>query len=152
MGNPRYGQHRPDDKMINLIEKIQKDLADSLEPVTLTALNGFERKQIHRFFDNKKDFVTKTYRHGEDFELYVYPVGNLRRYAEQKADEAIKTGKKLVLPHLNNYQRFVIHEALKTNDAIKSLSQGEGEDRHIEIEPVIFGRGLKRIIRKIKLF
>ncbi len=152
MRTERFDSGRPTGKIRQLIDKIQHDLANSLEPVSLTQLNSFERKQIHRFFDNKADYVTKTYREGEEYELRVYPVGNLKRYAEGKAEEAINTGKKVILPHMSNYERFLIHEALKSNEAIKSASFGEGEDRHIEIEPVIFGRGLRRIIRKIKLF
>ncbi len=152
MRTERFSSRRPSGKIRELIDKIQHDLVGSLKPVSLYQLNSFERKQIHRFFDNKADYVTKTYRQGEDYELRVYPVGNLKRYAEEKAEEAIKTGKKVVMPHMSSYERFIVHETLKSNEAVKSASFGEGEDRHIEIEPEIFGRGLRRIIRKIKLF
>ncbi len=152
MRTERFSSRRPSGKIRQLIDKIQQDLVGSLKPVSLYNLNSFERKQIHRYFDTKADYVTKTYRQGEDYELRVYPVGNLKRYAEEKAEEAIKTGKKVVLPHMSSYERFIVHETLKSNEAIKSASFGEGEDRHIEIEPEIFGRGLRRIIRKIKLF
>jgi len=53
---------------------------------------------------------------------------------------------------MSSYERFVIHEALKDNDALKVESFGEGVERHIVIEPNLFGRGLKKIIKKIKLF
>jgi predicted RNA-binding protein Jag len=79
-------------------------------------------------------------------------VGNLRRYAQQKAEQAIRTGERVVLPHMNDYERFIVHDALKDLTSVKSASYGEGENRHIEIEPDLFGRGLKRIIKKIRLF
>ena len=139
-------------KIERLLRRVREELDNSIEPITLSKLNAFERKLIHRAFDHNPDIVTKTYRDGDDYELRVYPVGNLRRYAETKAQEAIEKGERVVLPHMSSYERFIIHDALKDRDDIKSISQGEGEDRHIVLEPNIFGRGLKRIIKKIRLF
>ena len=147
----RPRRSRPDSKVDNLIKKIKTQLTDSLDPVSLDNLNSFERKIIHRHFDHNPNYATRTYRHGEDYELRVYPVGNLRKFAHEKADEAITKGEKVILPHMNDYERFVIHDALKDNEAIKSSSFGEGDERHIELEPEMFGRGLKRIMKKIKL-
>jgi predicted RNA-binding protein Jag len=142
-----------DGKMVRLIAKVREDLCDSIVPISLTLLNPFERKQIHREFDTDPNVTTKTYRIGEDqYELRLYPVGNLRKYAEKKAEEAMQSGQKVVLPHMSSFERFIVHEALKDNEAIKANSHGEGDDRHIELEPEIFGRGLKRIMKKIKLF
>ncbi len=142
-----------DKKITRLIKKVESELTDSIVPISLTKLNAFERRQIHRHFDRNPNIVTKTYKLEDDeYELRIYPVGNLRRYAEEKAEEAIQSGQKVILPHMSSYERFVIHEALKNKEAVKVASFGEGEDRHIEIEPNIFGRGLKRIIKKIKLF
>jgi len=142
-----------DGKMIRLLGQIREDLSDSIVPISLTHLNAFERKQIHREFDKDPAVKTKTYRLDEEqYELRIYPVGNLRKYAEKKAEEAIQTGKKVVLPHMSSYERFIVHEALKNHEAVKAISYGEGDDRHIELEPELFGRGLRRIIKKIKLF
>jgi predicted RNA-binding protein Jag len=154
MERTRQNNSREEDhKTRALIEKIKDELRESIIPISLTNLDAFERKQIHRYFDRSGDVVTKTYRLSDEaFELKVYPVGNLRKYAESKAQEAIQSGQKVVLPHMSSYERFIIHEALKANDAVKALSHGEGEERHIEIEPDVFGRGLKKIIKKIKLF
>lgn len=135
-----------------LIQKAIHDLDNSLEPVSLEKLNAFERKLVHRQFDHDPNFVTKTYRNEEEFELKIYPVGNLRKYAEKKAEEAVETGQKIVLPHMSSYARYVIHDTLKDIETVKSASYGEGEERHIEIEPEVYGRGLKRIIKKIRLF
>jgi len=142
-----------DEKMERLIAKIRTDLSDSIIPISLTRLSPFERKQIHRAFDRDPSVTTKTYRIGEEeYELRLYPVTNLRKYAEKKAEEAIQSGQKVVLPHMSSYERFIVHEALKNNEAIKANSFGEGDDRHIELEPELFGRGLRKIMKKIKLF
>jgi predicted RNA-binding protein Jag len=151
MERPSYQRKRTDDKIKRLLHKISRELGDSIEPISIPELNSFERKLIHRHFDHDPGVVTKTYRDGDDYELRIYPVGNLKKYAEEKAEEAIQTGKKVVLPHMGNYERFVIHSTLKENDAVKSESYGEGKDRHIEIEAAMFGRSLKKIIKKIKL-
>jgi predicted RNA-binding protein Jag len=127
-------------------------LENSIEPVSLFQLNSFERKLIHRHFDHNPAIVTKTYRQGDEFELRVYPISNLKKYAAEKAEEAVRTGQTIVLPHMGDYERFIIHDSLKDKEKIKSVSYGEGGDRHIEIEPDIFGRKLKKIIKKIRLF
>jgi len=148
--NRRNDERNP--KIESLVRKIRDELADSIEPIVIPDLNAFERKLVHRNFDNNSEIVTKTYRIGEDgYELRVYPVGNLKRYAQKMADEAIATREKVVLPHMSNYERFIIHDYLKTLNTIKTHSVGQDEDRHIEIEPEVFGRGLKRFIRKIRL-
>jgi predicted RNA-binding protein Jag len=149
----REPEEEMDDKMMRLVDKIRQDLCDSIVPISLTRLNPFERKQIHRVFDKDDTVVSKAYRIGDDqYELRLYPVANLRKYAEKKAAEAIQTGQKVILPHMTSYERFIVHEALKDNEAIKANSYGEGDDRHIELEPELFGRGLRRIIKKLKLF
>ena len=150
------GRHQRNDernpKIDGLVSRIREELVDSIEPITIPELNAYERKLVHRQFDNNSEIVTKTYRlEDEAYELRVYPVGNLKRYAQEKADEAVESRQKVVLPHMSNYERFIIHDYLKTLESVKTSSQGEGEDRHIEIEPEVFGRGLRRFIRKIRL-
>ncbi len=145
-------KNRQDDVKINtLIQKIKKELDGSIVPITLSELNAFERKLVHRHFDHDPDIVTKTYRRGDVHELKIYPVGNLRKYAEEKARLAIDNGETVVLPHMSSYERFIIHDFLKENELITSESKGEGYERHVEIKPNMFGRGLKRIFKKIKL-
>lgn len=148
----KNGRNDRDGKIDNLVRRIKRELADSIEPIVIPELNAFERKQIHRQFDHNSEIVTKTYRVADDvYEMRVYPVGNLKKFAQKKANEAVETRKTVVLQHMSNYERFVIHETLKSISTVKSVSYGEGENRHIEIEPEVFGRGLKRIIKKIKL-
>lgn len=141
------------EKIEELLSRIKTELMDSIEPIVIPELNAFERKLIHNQFDHNPEVVTKTYRIDENsYELRVYPVGNLKRFVQVKADEAISTREKVILPPMSSYERFVVHDCLKGIQTVKTNSYGEGEDRHIEIEPDVFGRGLKRIIRKIKLF
>jgi hypothetical protein len=52
---------------------------------------------------------------------------------------------------MSSYERFIVHNVLKEIDSIESSSVGEGAERHVEIQPQKFGRGLKKIIKKIKL-
>jgi predicted RNA-binding protein Jag len=152
MDRIKNSEHQ-DEKTDRLIQKIESDLRDSIMPVSLKGLNAFERRQVHHHFDRSDDVVTKTYKISEEEqELRLYPVANLQRYAEKKAQEAMQTGQKVVLPPMSSYERFVIHEALKGKEAVKTHSEGEGEERHVVLEPELFGRGLKKIIKKIKLF
>ena len=139
------------EKIDHIIEDIRNDLNGSIEPRSFSKLNAYERKLVHRYFDHNPDVVTKTYRDGEDFELMVYPVGNLRQFALERADESVKKGNKIKLPHMTSYARYVVHDALKDRSDIKVKSHGDGDERHIEIEPEMYGRGLKRIIKKISL-
>lgn len=146
-------QGEGNEKIEELLDRIKTELMDSIEPIVLPELNAFERKLIHNQFDHNSEVVTKTYRLDENtYELRVYPVGNLKRFVKAKADEAISKREKVVLPPMSSFERFIVHDCLKSIETVKTNSYGEGEDRHIEIEPDMFGRGLKRIIRKIKLF
>lgn len=139
-------------KIDKLLRQVRTELDSSIEPISLPNLNAFERKLIHRAFDHNPDIVTKTYRDGEEFELKVYPIGNLKRFVDEKAEQALETGETITLPHMSSYERYVIHDSLKSRDEIKSSSEGEGKDRHIVLEPNAFGRGLKKMIRKIRFF
>lgn len=127
-------------------------LEHSTQAICLEDLNAYERKRIHQFFDNKSDFETKTYRNGEEYLLWVFPVGQIKKYAEEKAQEALDTGAEIDLPPMSNYERFLIHDALKSVESVETNSFGEGEERHIRITPVKFGRRLKKMVKKLKLF
>ena len=144
---PRTNMNKIDQILID----IQRKLRESYEPYCFENLNGFERKRIHSFFDNKEEFETRTYRQGERFVLKVIPVGNLKQLAEQNAEKVLQTGEPITLPYLGNYERFIIHDYLKDFSGIETKSVGEGKDRRLEIKQAKFGRSLKRIIKKIKI-
>lgn len=134
-----------------MISEIEGKLVDSIVPESLTGLNSFERKLIHRHFDHNKDFQTRTYRNGDDFKLLVYPVGNLERFAREKAEESLQSGETINLPAMGSYERYLVHNSLKDFSGVETSSQGEGNERHIQITSKRFGRGLKKIVKKIKL-
>jgi predicted RNA-binding protein Jag len=139
-------------KIIQILEDVQQRAEESYEPIQLENLNAFERKKVHQFFEDDPDFETRTYRsEDERFVLWVYPVGKLRAFAEEKAMEAKESGKSVALPPMSSYERFLVHSALKEWGDIETLSEGEGENRHVVIHPMRFGRRLKRIAKRIKL-
>ncbi|MBN2012893.1 hypothetical protein JW960_26420 [candidate division KSB1 bacterium] len=149
---PRKRFDKEFSKIDQILIDIQKQLQSSVTPVALENLTPFERKRIHSFFDRKPDFKTKTYRNGEDYVLKVFPVGNLCRLAEKRATQVMESGESFFWENLGNFERFIIHNHLKQFESVETLSVGEGDDRKLEIKPKNFGRSLKRIIKKIKLF
>ncbi|MGH7595509.1 MAG: UDP-N-acetylmuramate:L-alanyl-gamma-D-glutamyl-meso-diaminopimelate ligase [bacterium] len=160
----RPGRYRPraeggferseDDARIKaMIQEIELKLANAIQPVQLENLNSFERKQIHQYIErNKPEFETKTYRgEGDEHVLWIFPVANLKKLAKEKANEALTTDCEVAFPPMSSYERFILHNALKEVEGIEAISVGEGAERHIEIQPKKFGRGLKKIMKKIKL-
>jgi predicted RNA-binding protein Jag len=151
----RPQRHRPPrelTKVDKIINDVQKELQGAITPVAVENLNAFERKQIHSYFDRKSDFKTKTYRNGEEHILKIYPVANLCRLADKRATQVMETGESFYWENLGNFERFIIHNHLKNFESVETISHGEGESRMLEIKPKQFGRSLKRIIKKIKLF
>jgi predicted RNA-binding protein Jag len=138
-------------KIDRILIDVQRKLRDSLEPFSLEHLNSFERKKIHSFFDAKADFETKTYRRNGEYVLKVFPVGNLKREAKEKAEHVLKTREVYTFPFLPGYERYVIHNYLQNFDGVETKSIGEDNERRLEIRPIKFGRTLKRIIKKIKI-
>lgn len=149
---PRIGirkKREMDEKVEKSIAHTQEVLRDSLEPVTIQGLNGYQRKQVHQYFEKTQEYRVKTYREKDDVVMKVYPVGKLRRVAEQKTQEVLMKGKAEVLPPMGSFERFVIHDYLKDREGIKTESYGEeGKDRHVEIHP-LFGRSLKKAKRRL---
>ncbi len=135
-----------------LIKNLEEKLQDSIKPEIVNGLNSFERRLVHRHFDHNKDIQTRTYRRAGNFTLYVYPVGNLEKFAREKAQEAFESGSDIDLPPMGSYERYIVHSALKDMDGIETVSVGEGSERHVQIMSKKFGRGLKKIVKKIKLF
>ncbi|MDZ7269794.1 MAG: hypothetical protein ONB48_21200 [candidate division KSB1 bacterium] len=153
-GRPHHrSEEPPDPKIIQLIREVEEKLSSSHAPVQIPKLSPFERKQMHRHFERKKTlYETKTYRDGDDHVLWIFPVANLKKFVESKAQEALDSGEDVALPPMSSYERFIVHNVLKEFGSIETTSVGEGAERHIEIHPKRFGRGLKRIAKKIKLF
>lgn len=145
---PQERGPRMDDKVRQAIDAAMEHLQDSLTPYEIHDLNGFQRKQIHRFFERKQEYAVKTYRNEEIFVMKVFPVGRLRRLAEQRAQEVLMKAETIALPPMGSYERFVVHSYLKDRGGVNTESSGDGADRHIEISPV-FGRTLKKAKRRL---
>ncbi len=170
-----------DPRVAELIRETEGKLEASYRPVQVENLNAFERKQFHRHFERRKSsYQTKTYRNEDNHVLWIFPVGNLKRFLEGKAKEALANGASLALPAMSSYERFLAHNILKelgtvesTSEgegeerriliqpkelgAVESTSEGEGEERHLLIQPKkveppsLFGRSLRKVAKKIKL-
>ncbi len=139
-------------KIDRILIDVQRRLRDSIHRVVLEGLDSFERKRIHRFFERFDGIETRTVREGDEYKLHVIPVGNIKKLAREKAEEVLRTGQPASLPPMGSYERFIVHTTLKDVEGVETESSGEGEDRHVEIRPKRFGRSLKRIIKKIRIF
>ncbi len=139
-------------KIDRILIDVQRKLRDSIDRVVLEGLDSFERKRIHRFFDRFPDIETRTVRDGDNYKLHVIPIGNIKKLARKEAEKALQTGERVSLPPMGSYERFIVHTELKLVEGVETQSSGEGADRHVEIIPKRFGRSLKRIIKKIRIF
>lgn len=152
--NRRRGPNRQkkvDPKVQESIQGAEAQLIDSLSPITLEGLDRFQRKQIYQHFDRSREYRVKTYTEGVESIIRIYPVGNLKRLAEQKIQEVLMKGQPESLPVMGSFERFIIHDYLKDREGVKTESVGEkGKDRHIQIHPV-FGRTPKKVKKKIRL-
>ena len=135
----------------NLINTIKDELKESIQPYVINNTNSYQIKQIKKQLSLNSEYKIRTYKREKYSDLKVFPVGNLKRLAEQKAQEVIMNGKILSLPHMGAYERFVIHDYLKNRNGIKTQSYGkEGKDRHIKIYP-LFGRKPKKAKKKLTI-
>jgi len=147
------GREADDQNIRKLISGVEEKLQDSINAESLEGLNSFERKMVHRHFDHNPDFETRTYRNGDKFTLSIYPVGNIKEFAKDKTQELLKSGAEVCdLPPMGSYERYVVHAALQDVSGVETASHGEGLERHVQIVSKKFGRGLRRIVKKIKLF
>ncbi len=144
----KHGSPGVDEDLKKIIDQAQLHLQESLEPFIIQNLNPFQRKQVYYHFEKTKEYKIKTYREEDHITLKVYPVGKLKRLAEQKTQEVLMKKTSEALPPMGSYERFIIHDYLKDRDGIKTESKGEkGKDRHIIIIPV-FGRTPKKAKNK----
>ena len=84
----------------------------------------------------------KTLTGDDDFEIYV-DVGNWRRRKEEKlkqmalgaAQRVESENEPQAIYNLTNSERRVVHVALADHPAVETISEGEGENRHIIVKP-----------------
>lgn len=83
----------------------------------------------------------KTLTGSDDFEIYV-DVGSWRKKKEEKlrqmaldaAQRVESENEPQAIYHLTNSERRVIHVALADHPSVETISEGEGEDRHIIVK------------------
>ena len=138
-----------DKKLQERIAQVEETLQGSLKCATIRGLNVHQKRDILQHFGKTEEYKVKVYHDKEEITLKIYPIGNLKRLAEQKTQEVLMKGKPESLPPMGSFERFVIHDYLKDRDGIKTESFGEeGVDRHVEIHP-LFGRDLKKAKRRL---
>ncbi len=151
-GGPDRRPMESDRNIRKMISDMEERLMDAIKPESANGLNSFERKLVHRHFDHSTSYQTRTYRNGDKFTLCVYPVANIEKMARDKAQEALDSGKTIDLLPMGSYERYIVHNALKDFGGVDTTSDGEGKERHVQIVSKRFGRGLKKIAKRIRLF
>ena len=84
----------------------------------------------------------KTLTGSDDFEIYV-DVGNWRKKKEEKLKQmALDAAQRVesenepqAIYNLTNSERRVIHVALADHPSVETISEGEGENRHVIVKP-----------------
>ncbi|OVE79586.1 hypothetical protein BVY01_02130 [bacterium I07] len=148
--------HRPrrdtavslDDTVKEAIEQAQDFMTENMKPAQIKDLNSFQRKQLRSYYERLGEFEVRSYKDDEEVIIRVYPVGMLKRLAEQKMQEVLMNGKLEPLPPMSSFERFIIHDYLKERDGIRTESSGEGTERHIIIHP-LFGRQPRKAKRRL---
>lgn len=147
---PGRSEKRPLDPIVEeTIQNVQEQLMNSIEPVILDELNGFQRKCVHHHFSRTDEYKVKAISLNEHaVRLIIYPVGKLRRFAETRAQEVLMTGEPQSFPPMGSFERFIIHDYIKTRGGLHTESIGEGNERHIKVFP-IFGRTPRKVKRRL---
>ena len=149
-------RHRPprkiepmDEQVAKMISIVEQFFSDSMEPMLIREMNAFQRKQLYGYYEKTDEFQIKSYKEDDEVILRVYPVGKLKRLAEEKMQLVLMNGKPEALPPMGSFERFIIHSYLKDREGVRTESVGErGKDRHIEIQP-LFGRSPKKAKRRL---
>ena len=148
------GSEADEQNIRKLISGVEERLNEAIKAESLEGLNSFAKKMVHQHFDHNPDFETRTYRNGDKSTLSIYPIENIKRFAKDKTQELLDAGTETCdLPPMGSYERYIVHAAVQDISGVETASRGEGPERHVQIiSKKIFGRGLKKIVKKIKLF
>jgi hypothetical protein len=138
-----------DEKVKETIRNAMEHFFDSVEPYAIPGFNPFQRRQIHQHFEKTAEFKVKVLRdeQGEPV-LSVIPVGKLQRMAEALVQEVLLSGESRSMPPMNSFERFIVHEYLKSRGGVRSESHGEGAERHVDVI-AMFGRVPKKAKRRL---
>ncbi len=137
------------DEDMSLIRKIEEYFQDAMQPFTVSGITGYHQNVLRKYFEKSEEYSIKSYHEGENILLKVYPLGKLRRCAEQATQEVLMKGKPVELSVMGSYERFIIHDYLKDREGVYTESLGEeGKNRHVMIHP-LFGRQLRKEKKKL---
>lgn len=60
----------------------------------------------------------------------------VRTLAEQAAEEAVRSGRRVALSAMTGDDRDLVREQLRWRADVATLSEGDGPDRHVVIIPI----------------
>jgi predicted RNA-binding protein Jag len=138
-----------DENVKETIRNAMEHFMDSVEPYSVPGFNPFQRKQIHRHFERTAEFKVRVLRDdGGEPVLNIVPVGKLQRMAETLVQEVLMSGETRSMAPMGSFERFIVHEYLKTRGGVRSESYGDGAERHVDVIPM-FGRVNKKARRRL---
>jgi predicted RNA-binding protein Jag len=62
--------------------------------------------------------------------------GLIIKLARAAARKAAATGEPVDLPHMNAYERLLVHTELAVRPDVETESSGEGRERHVVVRPI----------------
>ncbi|MEK9147109.1 MAG: R3H domain-containing nucleic acid-binding protein [Patescibacteria group bacterium] len=152
MAKPKLDENFVADQVKQIIEKLGVSASAEVEKVEGTFFVDIASEDssllIGKYGSNidSLQFILavrlKTLTDDDKFELFV-DVDGWRKQKEEKlkklalavAEEVAASGKPEPLYNLKPSERRVIHTILTDHDKVTTISEGEGEDRHIIIRP-----------------
>ena len=152
MAKPKLDENFVADQVKQIIEKLGVSASAEVEKVEGTFFVDIASEDssllIGKYGSNidSLQFILavrlKTLTDDDKFELFV-DVDGWRKQKEEKlkklalavAEEVAASGKPEPLYNLKPSERRVIHTILTDHDKVTTISEGEGEDRHIIIKP-----------------
>lgn len=111
---------------------------DSEDSALLIGKHGYNLESLQFILAVRIKMLTET----DDFEIYV-DINGWRKQKEERltnmamgiAQKVVASGQSESLFDLSASERRVVHTALGTHPQVETISEGEGQDRHIIIKP-----------------
>ncbi len=130
------------------ILQIEKKIGHTLKSIKIEHISPTQKDKIVHYFAENPECSIKIYEEDDNFVVRIYPVGRLRRLADEKASEVAAKGYQTELPPMGSYERFIIHEHLKDREEITTHSVGiSGQNRRVVIVPR-FGRKPRKVTKR----
>lgn len=88
---------------------------------------------LNRIFSEKLTKENKIVTDSQNFRKFRND--ELKMIAQKASEKVMQYGSSVQLQAMPPHERRIIHMALKENSKVKTISEGEGEDRKVIIEP-----------------